>query len=420
MARFAPRDRRGNYMMLMGAMLPMFVGFAALAVDVSYINMAHVQAQHTADAASHAAFVGFRSSNDFDVGNAAADFILEQNLVGNREGVIPAGQLRYGTWDFDAGTFTESGDYVNAAQATVVRSVGESNALDLFFAPLLGYSRWDVDGNGVTAGRTRQIMLVQDVSCSFEGKDILNARDADIAFLEYLNNNPYPDDMLGMSLFGGRSWYPVLQELDHVASGYGAAGAAPDGKPNSMLARFQALDYCDGLPDWSTPSPTWGSRCNTTQARGLFQAREQFTAHGDSREFQAVILISDGLPNQGLVHGGNGRADSERAINQLWGRDGAGNDRRDWSVSVVECPSRWSRCSGDGPGADHYTTTTYDTTFDGGVHVWTVTFNDGGGDFSWMGTLTRGMGRAYETPNSDDLDDIMIEIASSIPVVLTE
>ena len=420
MPNFSHRNRRGNYMMLMGAMLPMFVGFAALAVDVSYINMAHVQAQHTADAASHAAFVGFRSTNDFDVGNAAADFIIEENLVGNREGVIPSGQLQYGTWDFDSHTFTESAAYVNAAQATVVRSQGEGNALDLFFAPLLGFNKWDVDGYGVTAGRTRQIMLVQDVSCSFGGQDILNSRDADVAFLDYMNNNPYPDDMLGMSLFGGRSWYPVLQELDYVATRYNAGGSAGDGKPNSMLSRFQALDYCYNLPGWSTPSPTWGSRCNTTQARGLFQAREQFQAYGDSREFQAVILISDGLPNEGLGTSNNGKAHSERAINQLWGKDTAGNDRRNWNVSVVECPSKWSRCSGTGYGSDRWTSRSYNTSFEGGVHVWTVTFNEGGGNFSWMGTLTRGMGRAYETPNSNELDDIMVEIASSIPVVLTE
>ena len=37
-----------------------------------------------------------------------------------------------------------------------------------------------------------------------------------------------------------------------------------------------------------------------------------------------------------------------------------------------------------------------------------------------LSRLTRGQGRAYETPNSDELDDILLEIAGSIPVVTVE
>lgn len=415
MPNFSQRNRRGNYMMTMGSFLPILIGFAALSIDISYVNMSRVQVQHVADAASHAAFVGFRATNDFDVGNDAADFIITKNLVGNSQGAL-VGPVEYGEWDFETQAFDGASSYVNSARATVARSNAKGNPLNLFFAPLLGYDKWDVQGIGTTSGRSREIMIVQDVSCSFGGTDILNSRDANVAFLEYMNNNPYPGDKLGMTLFGGMTDYPVLQELASVPDNYAKPGST-GGKPNSMLSRFQALNYCSSLPSWSKPRPDWGSKCATTQARGLVQARDEFIDRGDVREFQAVILISDGLPNAGLKYNdGQGKANSERAAAQLWGKDNSGNDSRAWSYTKFQCktaacsPITWS----------HVENKNYSTYFDGGVHLWSVTFNEGGGDFSWMGTLIKGMGRAYETPDSDELDDIMVEIASSIPVVLTE
>ncbi|MCB9670326.1 MAG: hypothetical protein H6736_16515 [Alphaproteobacteria bacterium] len=420
MPNFSRQNRRGNYMMTMGSFLPILIGFAALSVDISYINMAKIQAQHSADAAAHAAFIAYRHTLSFSDGNDAADFVLSKNLIGNQQGefVVP---VDYGEWNFSTFTFNPSSSYINATRARVARSTATSNPLDLFFAPLLGYTKWDVEGLGITAGRSRQIMLVQDVSCSFGGTDILNARDADIAFLNYMANHPYPNDKLGLSLFGGRAWWPVLQELDTITGNYNTGGSNGAGKPNGMLQRFQAIDYCYNLPSWSRAWPNTGSRCNTTQARGLIQARDEFIARGSDKEFQAVILISDGLPNEGLSSGtNNGKAMSERAINQLWGEDLSGNDRRTWNYSAYECIKKWGPLNSDCDNSSERHDKSYNTFFEGGVHVWTVTFNEGGGDFSWMGTLTRGMGRAYETPNSNELDDIMIEIASSIPVVLTE
>ncbi len=412
--RFVRETRRGNYMMTMGAMLPILVGFAALSVDISYISMSQMQAQHAADAAAHAAFVAYRArGNDTAIGEDAAAYLVTRNQVGGASGALV--DLQFGEWDFDTFAFSAGSTFVNAAQARVSRSEVQGNPLDLFFAPLLGYSQWDVSGYGITAGRSRQVIIVQDVSCSF-ADDIHNARDANIAFLNYLAENPYPDDRLGMTLFGGRVWYPPLQELAPVVGNYDTAGSGPDGKPNGMLQRFEALDYCSDLPDWSEPWPsTYNPACYTTQARGLIQAAEQFATRGDSRQFQAVILVSDGLPNHGLQKSGDtGRKDTERAIAQLWGRDEDGEDARWWSFDAYECEDRF------GPSCDAPADRSYTTYFDGGVHVWTVTFQNGEGDFDWMGTLTRGMGRAYLTPNPEELTEIMIEIASSIPVVLTE
>ena len=55
-------ERRGNYSMLMGLLVWIVIGFSAFSVDIALITMAELQAQATADAASHAALVAFREN----------------------------------------------------------------------------------------------------------------------------------------------------------------------------------------------------------------------------------------------------------------------------------------------------------------------------------------------------------------------
>jgi Flp pilus assembly protein TadG len=410
--------RKGNYMMTMPFFIPILVGFAALSVDIAYINMTQTQVQHVADAASHAAYVTFRSTNDTSVGDAAAQYILDQNLVGNQKAKL-AQPITYGEWDPDTFSFDATSPSINAARAVVARNTINSNAVDLFFAPILGYNTADVAALGITAGRTREIMIIQDVSCSFGGQDILNSRDADVAFLDYLNNYPNPGDKLGMTMFGGRAWYPKMYELSEVAVHY-----AP------MRTQFLRLNICSSLPSDLAGTPT--SHCNTTQARGIILARDQFTAYGDKSEYQAAIVISDGEPTAGLTSSTNGSTDSIRAADQLWGRDDANNDATSWNYQAYGCgdantpggsgayagvpspkPSGWvNPCKNR----------TYNTTFHGGVHMWSVFFgpNDAGLR-GWMeDNMVNGDGSAYATTNSNELAQIMTEIASSIPVVLTD
>lgn len=405
-------SRRGNYMMTMPFFIPVLVGFAALSIDISYINMSHTQAQHVADAASHAALVGYRATNQTSTGDAAAQWIIDNNKVGNGPAKL-AQPIEYGEWDFSSMTLDTSSQYINGARAQIARNKINSNALDLFFAPILGYPEADITTMGVTAGRTRQIMLVQDVSCSFGGNDIKNSRDANVAFLDYLDAHPYPRDMIGMTLFGGRAWYPPVYNLSLVETHYSA-----------MRNEFLAVDICSAMPSYmhGTPDP----HCSTTQARGIILAREQFQKFGDPREFKAIVIISDGEPNVGLKSGeNNGSSMSIRAANQVWGRDKDDNDMRTWNYEAYGCRDKNDPVHPnylDGATGSSKCQNRWDYTFfEGDVHMWSVFFNEGGGNENWMkNNMVKGLGRPYATTDSDELSQIMVEIASSIPVVLTD
>jgi hypothetical protein len=390
--------RRGNYMMTMGAFLPVLIGFAALSVDISYINMAHTQTQFAADAASHAAFVAFRASGgDVATGTAAANFILDNNLIGGERGQLD--DLQFGVWDFQNHTGFSPGGLVNSAQARVARSNARNNPLQLFFAPLLlsGHNNLDVIADGVTAGLTREIIIVHDVSGSFDGLNMTNARNASVAFMDYMNANAFPFDKMGMTLFGGRipnvddagqdlydgNNFPIFTQLTDVQSGGIAVRNKWAGSTTTGTGKKKKTIYnLDIASKMNTAGNPHGTDAWTSQFRGVTQADAEFgSVRGNRQAFQAIILISDGLPTC--------------------------DDSGCGSTSASDNGKVLTNTAVDNLAAD-------------GVHVWTVTFQNGSFDADFMRDLTRGLGKDYVTTNSANLTPIMLEIAASIPVVLTE
>ncbi|MBW1877132.1 MAG: VWA domain-containing protein [Deltaproteobacteria bacterium] len=372
-------------------MMPVVLGFAALGVDLSFMQLTELQSQYAADAAAHAAFVRYRATGDPTQGVAAAEYMLSQNLVGGAPAELH--HLHYGSWT--NGVFDNGDPEANAVEAHVQRK--NSNAIPLFFAGFLGHPTQEVESWSVTAGHPRQIMMVQDITGSFRD-DIDKARVADLAFLDYLLEHPYPNDMIGMSTFVGGVQATAWSPLEYTSTGA------------DIYAHWQKLDWCNchqdalqdyfGNPeDWCTgslcPVPSWQEYCdvygeghnmrpsmvdcwsvgvNTAPGPGIDQAVDELLARGEEKAFRAIILVSDGLPCCG--------ADTEP-------REAA---------AVVAADRAWAN----------------------GIHVWSVAFNNGGGDFAFLQSLSRGMGRAYETPDAAALQGILLEIAASIPVLTVQ
>ena len=218
--RWKRSERRGNYAMMMGGLLFVIVGFAAFAVDIGLITMSELQAQATADAASHAALVMFRETHDYDgdpapaikAGNDAAQWILTHNSVGLGHAQLASGSPTYGDYNYDTKLF-QPGFWANGgANAVRVEVTREgANSVDLLLAPLLGVTTHDVDAGAITAQQRRAVMLVQDMSCSMmdngtkskkKGSGAIHiARAANQGFLDYLDAHPMDGDMLGIAVF---------------------------------------------------------------------------------------------------------------------------------------------------------------------------------------------------------------------------
>jgi hypothetical protein len=391
----------------MGVLVPVVFGFMALGLDVSYVQLSQTQARHVADAASHAAFVAWRASDSPGIALenawAAAEYIVEENQVGFGRATLD--NVYIGGWDPESRTFDRSRDYENAAQVLISRA--GDNSVDLLIAPAIpgwGKREAQVYGESITAGRTREIMIVQDVTGSY-ADDMDSARAANLAFLDYMIENQYPDDMIGMTVFVGGVEDVPWDPIDFIS-----------GAEAEIYTRWVTLESCNCAPSaatwtdddcvasypwWESDSdPTIHSECwewfcdiaylnineqpqmpdchavgaQTAPGPGIDQAVDQLVAVGNPTSFQAIIVNHDGLPCCGDVTA----------------------ERTAATVAAV------------------------DRAWENGIHVWVVGFNEGGDDFRFLETLPRGQGTFYETPDPDELTDIMIEIAASIPVTLVQ
>lgn len=366
------RSQRGNYSIFFGLVVTIMLGFGAYAIDLSYIELANMEAQALADSASHAAFVAYRVNNDTSQADRAAQLMIEQNRVVGHSASIA--ELQLGRWEDEH--FTISADGINAARVQVART--GDDALELMLAPILGMHRVDVTAESITVGRTREIMIVQDITGSFVD-DIAEAKVANLAFIDAMLENPYPGDKIGMSTFVGgvapSPWTP-LQPIEGM-------GASMRSQWETLNSCNCALDYWDGdwcriyyggYDEWPWMQDCFDHGYQTAPGPGIDQAIDELLAHGDATSFQALILVSDGLPCCG----------------------GLTADRMAHGIEAA------------------------DRAWEEGIHVWTVTFMNGGGDFSYLASLVRGQGQAYLTPDPSALTAIMLEIQASIPVVLVE
>ncbi len=137
-------NQSGVVAILVAIMLTVFVGIAAVAVDIGYMMVARNQSQNAADAA---ALAGARQmgENYYDVidpstnvttvaqGTAELNAVAAKNLAADN--VV----TQIGTWDSTNKTFAATSVDPDAVQAVVTRAKGLTNGpINTFFAPILG------------------------------------------------------------------------------------------------------------------------------------------------------------------------------------------------------------------------------------------------------------------------------------------
>jgi hypothetical protein len=390
----AGQRERGSYAVLSGVLIAPLVGLAAFSVDISLITMAELQAQATADAASHAALVAYRTSaGNQDVGRKAATWIVGMNRVAM--GTANVDEVTYGRWNYTANAFVPATSQINAAQARVSRKRADGNAVQLLLAPILGINEYDVEASSITAEQLRAIMLVMDMSCSMmtgnvkQTKSPVNVgRAANVGFLDYLVSNPQLGDQLGLSMFAqfaNRTPTAKTPAGTRVATNYPARVADPPWLPLSPLETQEKLirqrlnGICDTAVPESTlcvadaPHPVTATIGSTTNpAPAMFQAINELTdrAKVNATYFKGMLFFSDGWPNGGL-----GAAGGVEAANLAWKND---------------------------------------------IYVWTILFANGGGDPAYMKSLVRGAPLAFSQTSQKvgDMPAMYQAVAKSLPTAL--
>ena len=378
-------SKRGNFSVVVALVFTILLTFAALAIDISYVRIAQLQAQNAADAGAHAGLVALRASGDEDEARDVAASVISQNLIAGKTVTIDENtDIVFGGWDFDERTFDSQAAFTNSLKVNVNRNQQVSDgAVDLIIAPLLGWDVANVGGQATGALRYRDTMLVLDITRSFR-EEIGDAVNAVNTFLDYTYNNGHPGDRMGLVTFVGAA--ETWTDLQHVAPNY-----------SSMSSAWQTLDYCWD-PIWDQNDNTQMQHCcdpavcpwpwtnwwlgGTNQGSGLELAVDELLEDSDQYALKTIVIISDGQPCC-------------------------------WSPGII--PSCDTARSAYGVSMADYAA-------DNDISVFSVSFNDpyNATQSAYMDSLIRGYGTFYETPNESELPEILESIAEAIPVALVE
>ncbi len=145
------RDERGMTLPLAGVMVLLGIGFASLAIDMSYLYYLRGKVQTTADAA---ALAGAGQIPDESDGRDAAIDLAQKNLPDGENGtVLLDGDVTMGSWDGATRTFTPAGSPTNAVRVVTRRAAANGNAVELFFAQLRGFDEMDIETSAVALRR---------------------------------------------------------------------------------------------------------------------------------------------------------------------------------------------------------------------------------------------------------------------------
>ncbi|MFT4559955.1 MAG: Flp pilus assembly protein TadG, partial [Planctomycetaceae bacterium] len=169
-------SRRGSIIILAAVFMIVILAFASFSVDFGYMVLVGQEMQSAVDGAALAAAQELQLTPDGGedlVIDAAVDLAAANTVNGQNLTLQRNSDVEIGNWDELTGQFTPfSGTDLTLANAVRVRgelSNARNNAVNLFFAPVLGHKTHQVADQAIAViGRTRMrdVMLVIDCSGS--------------------------------------------------------------------------------------------------------------------------------------------------------------------------------------------------------------------------------------------------------------
>ena len=411
------RSTRGNYSTIFALSATVLLGFAAMSIDFFRVRSAQHQAQNIADISAMAALTELKESGDYVAAKDWAKTIIQSNWVSEDKGGI-ANTITFGTWNWDARSWTDGGVAPNAVKVEVARSSTATNGeVPLWIAPSFGGpDSANVEGQSIGAMRYREIMVVLDITMSFYN-EFPDARAAVLALLDYIEQQSIPGDKVGMVVFVSAGVeYTPLQLLEGNYTDIRADWAQLDTcnrweytywyyyyyygwtetdyqndrghyapqMPRCFIGADEVVPgvaYRDPTYQESNGAYPYYTDSGTSQGHGIALAESLLNASGDDSALKTIVLVSDGRPQ---CTNGDTACDNQRV---------------------------------------QYASDTADDAWDNSkIHIWSVSFNDpyNATQSALMESLAKGFGNFYETPDSSELPQILEDIAKAIPIAVVQ
>ena len=407
-------QRRGNYSLMVAAATVAILGMGALTIDVAYMRLAHAQAQDVADAASNAALIVLRQTGSQSLAEEAARKVISSNVVAGYQPMLSS--ISFGHWDTEDPTpeLLTAGSNPNAVRVEISRE--GDNAVPLSISRLFGKEEFDVWARSTSATRSFQIAFVMDITNSWSEKNFLHAREGALISLEMLANTATGLDEVGMTMFTNRfawEYTPFTQiaipananavedkwELLNTASKAGVDSNHSDGKDCTLHTGTRENDFNYKSVGGCYPKMPreYRDEPGTDHSTGMLLAKQMFEESLSVADYRAMIVLTDGQPN------GLGVAGVKRG-----------------QAGYVE--TRWREYLGPAPRTTAQIRTASiaaadDMWEDLRVNTWVISFV---ADDWMMDEMAQGDGYYIRTSKPSDLEPIMAQIISELPLAIVE
>ncbi len=332
----AARRRDGNYSLMLAVVIIVILGFGALSIDVAYMRYAQAQCQDVADAASQAALIVLRQTGSEAQATAAAEKIITVNEVAGAPPSVV--NIQFGNWDdtlADPSFTMGGGGAPNAVSVTVARNQDNASSVPFLLARIFGQDTFDVQASAVSATRSFQIILVLDITGSWHEDKFADARDAVLQALDMAADSASGVDEVGMTIFTNRYAWEYTPFTQISVGGNAAAVRADWEKLNIASKGGTDVDHYDGVQCALKPSSSRNDFTNpdggcypdmpreytdesgTDHSTGILQAKQMYEAAASGAAYRAMIIITDGKPNDLGAASGNARA-AEGYVEARW------------------------------------------------------------------------------------------------------
>jgi Flp pilus assembly protein TadG len=298
----ARMGNRGSMGVMCAVMIPVMIGFGALALNQGYYSYRAQLLRQTVQSAALAA--ANKLSTYYSTGSSGTVVSTAQSFGGYNMPsvqygtVIPSANVVLGTWNSATNTFSSGGSTPNAVQVTGLNTTANGNPISFWFGSMFGTPSVDLSattvasyatgytgtgGQGVGAmGRSFNTIVINDMSQSFSGQ-ISDQATADLAILNCVTGQTGSTSNFGVTFINGHAstYQPLIQAgTNNIA----------------LQLKINLITACTILED---PNCSTGSNV----ASGLYSAIQQFSGATYTGQSKNIVIITDGAPN--ASHGVN-------------------------------------------------------------------------------------------------------------------
>jgi hypothetical protein len=337
-------NSRGGVLVLVSLLLVVFIGFAAMAIDIGYLTTTKNELQNVADAAALAATgelgqiymaLGGSTMGPGVIGvteQGTIEGIATSAALDNKAGglnISVAGNVQIGIWDTVAHTFSPldltTPGWPNAVRVIAQRVAGSNGQITTFFAGIFGIDSMNVSADAVAAltGQPAIDPGETELPIGISHKQFVNNRCKDPLELHDTNNS-----CAGWHFFDG--------DLD--------SDGTPDNHPsgNSMGDLLLGMILAYGPEGEAYINSNFTFQGNPDPSSPGYQGPVSYTSPGID-ETTTDFIFSGGTIASLFTSDGSGQAPMNALFDFFRTHDGDGNDAI-WTTTV---PVYFDQSSGD-------------------------------------------------------------------------